>query len=173
MNEISAAQIEKGAMYLRTWSLRVETDYNTRARALASASHDHSHANGAGKIRRPSMLLRGGSGGVKTQFRGISEAPRRPESPASSGGGAKLYRANTSQDDIRGRLDARLELTTLDGFKGLDNHIKQWLHNEKGDAAAPLPAVRSRGGNLAEGLRESFVRTFTARNSGGSVRFEG
>jgi len=81
-----------------------------------------------------------------------------------------MYRANTSQDDIRGRMDARLELTTLDGFKRLDSHIKQWLRN---DTAGPLPAVRSRGGNLAEGLRESIARTFTARNSGGSVRFEG
>lgn len=163
MNEIVAAQIEKGAMYLRTWSLRIETDYNSRARALSLQQHPAGDINVNARLNQ---LLRGNSGGSNSITR---------ESSAVSSSGAKLYRSNTSapSDNNRSIPEPRMELMTLDGFKRLDKHIKQWLHEERNDNAGPLPAQRSRGVNLADGIRESLARTFTARNSGGSVRFDG
>lgn len=181
MNDTIVSQLEKAVMFLRTWSLKAETEYNARVRALAASDNPSAgiHAlmsnssktlrSDPGLFRTPSMssLARSGNGGGRSHPADATGASTFEEVPVSSvsAGATKLQHRNSTLNEAP--ETERMSLMGVDGFKRLEYHLSAWLRSEKvGGGAAPS---RSK----AEGFRGTFVRTFTARNNVGPTLAEG
>lgn len=97
MNEILAAQFEKGVAYLRSWSLKLEMDYNSRLRKT-----NHISLSPRSSESQPSVAASGSS-------------PVNSPIPT------------TNFQNGSNAIPQKLQLVALDGFKRLDYVLNTWL----------------------------------------------
>lgn len=134
MNEILAAQFEKGVAHLRSWSLKLEMDYNNR-------------------LKKKNLL---------TLTPRSSES--QLSTAASIGSPMSSYSPTTNFQNGGGGSNAipqKLQLVTLDGFKRLDNVLNTWLHGSTKDEEVLSARTRMKA-NLG-GLRTTIVRSISTK----------
>lgn len=141
MNEILAAQFEKGVTLLRSWSLKVEMEYNSFQKQCASSI---THCSSEPQIAT-----------VKAAEEAAIQAATAGLSSASS---SQNLRAGYNGEEAPA---VRLQLVGVDGFKRLESVLSAWLCNSRKQGEEVLSARSRMKANLG-GLR-SIARSITTK----------
>lgn len=145
MNEILAAQFEKGVALLRSWSLACECEYSSfpRKTRLSSASIVHCSS--------------------ESQLATVKAAEDAASASASLlvASSARSLLAVRSLDEAPAAV--RLQLVNVDGFKRLESVLSAWLRVSTKQSEEVLSARSRMRANLG-GLRSTIARSISAKN---------
>lgn len=134
MNEILAAQFEKGVAYLRSWSLKLEMSYNSHIR----------------KVSHMSLSPRSSQSQLSA-IAAVSGSPVSSSTPTT----------NFPHNGGPNGAPQKLQLVALDGFKRLDHVLNTWLRGANKEEEVLSARTRMKA-NLG-GLRTTIVRSISTK----------